>query len=62
MNTKRKIELTEISYDRIVSELIDAKSAIEYYAKEEGFDCEDTKFENNEEWKEICKALEELGA
>jgi hypothetical protein len=59
---KRKIELTEESYSRIVEELLNAKNAIEYGANDEGGDLEDPEHESHEEWTELCKALEELGA
>lgn len=59
----RTITISDESLSRIIAELVDAKKAIEYDAKEEGIDIEtDADDDEKEVWTEICKALEELGA
>lgn len=65
MAAKRTIEVTQVTYDLIVSELVDVKTGLEFFFAEEGIDAEtDDPDEYNEigEWREICAALKELGA
>lgn len=57
---KRTIALTDASYNRAVEELLNAKAALEFAASDEGIECEDSEFAD--EWREICTALQELGA
>lgn len=59
----RTITISEESHSCIVDQLLSAKNALEAYANEEGhdLDTDDCEFESVDEWREICKALEEIG-
>lgn len=59
---KVSIKITQASLDCIITELLNAKNAIECGANEDGADLEDPDHDSHEEWTDICNALHELGA